>query len=141
MHAYFTVHDACMGKVGRGRRTYDFCYFGYGPEAGREFASVYEVVRGRMEFVTFRHMSAHMNFVGGAVELRLDVDDEGRGLEGAFHDLLHLGLAKRSEHPAGDDFFLQVRFDFCVVVLARRMVGEDDGLGELGKFTHWETIA
>jgi hypothetical protein len=129
------------GEGREGGRTYNFCYFGYGTEAGREFASVYEVVRGRVEFVTFGHVSTHANFVGSAVELGLDVDDEGRRLEGAFHDLLHLGLAKRSEHPASDDFFLQVRFDFCVVVLARRMVGEDDGLSELGKFTHWETIA
>jgi len=78
-------------------------------------------------------VSTHLDFVRCTVGLWLNVDNEQRGLERSFHDLLHLCLREWPEHSSGNHFFLKVSSDFVVIIGARRVVQEDDAFGE-----NWE---
>jgi hypothetical protein len=108
---------------------------------GRKFKSINVIIRRRMEFVTFRHVSTHPDFVRRTVGLQLNVDNEQRGLERSFHDLLHLCLREWPKHSSGNHFFLKVSSDFVVVIGARRVIQEDDAFGKNWEFTHGKSIA
>jgi len=83
----------------------------------------------------------HPDFVRHTIGLRLNVDNERRGLERSFHDVLHICLREWPEHSSGNHFFFKVSSDFVIVIGARRVIREDDGFGENWEFAHGKSVA
>jgi hypothetical protein len=61
-------------------------------------------------------------------------------LEGAFEDVLGFLLGEGATHPPLRNLPIQVFLYGLGVAASRRVVREDDGLGEWGKFPHGEAM-
>jgi hypothetical protein len=88
--------EGCEG--GEEVRTYDLGNFKNGPKAGWEFGIVDEVVGRGEETTAFGEVPADTEFIWGTVWLRLGVDNEQGGLEGALEYIFGLLLREWAAH-------------------------------------------
>jgi hypothetical protein len=92
--------------------------------------------------VALRKVAAETELVRNAGALRLDGNEHGRALEGAFQNRLGLLLRVGAAHSAGGDLLLDVFVYKICVIGDRDVVGKDyDGRYRVGKISHGKTLS